>query len=60
MGMIGIIGRSTLFALYFTALTVAMGMVALPIRWFAPHRALGYAKCWAGLSWSICRRAGQC
>ncbi len=51
--------RALLFNLYFTVLTIAMGLAALPIRWFAPSRALRYAQLWAGLSLAglraICR-----
>ena len=45
-----ILVRATLFNLYFALLTLLMGLAALPLRWFAPSRALPYAKVWAGLS----------
>ncbi len=40
--------RATAFNLFFFALTLIMGIAAFPIRWFAPGKALPYAKLWAG------------
>ncbi|GAA4491924.1 lysophospholipid acyltransferase family protein [Gluconacetobacter tumulicola] len=42
--------RACLFNLYFVLLTVLMGIAALPIRLFARHLALPYAKLWTRLS----------
>ena len=41
--------RALVFNLYFMLLTIVMGIMALPIRLFAPRLALGYAKAWPGL-----------
>ena len=42
--------RAALFNLYFLLLTVAMGMAAFWVRLAARRHALGYARCWAGLT----------
>ncbi|GBQ15823.1 1-acyl-sn-glycerol-3-phosphate acyltransferase [Komagataeibacter rhaeticus] len=42
--------RALAFNLYFLLLTIVMGIVAFPIRLFAPRLALGYAKLWTGLT----------
>ena len=42
--------RALAFNLYFLLLTVVMGILAFPIRLFAPGRALAYAQVWTGLT----------
>ncbi|GAN95886.1 1-acyl-sn-glycerol-3-phosphate acyltransferase [Komagataeibacter europaeus NBRC 3261] len=42
--------RAFAFNLYFLLLTIIMGILAFPIRLFAPGRALAYAKAWTGLT----------
>lgn len=39
--------RSALYHLYFWTITLVMAVGTLPIRFFAPHLALGYGKVWA-------------
>lgn len=41
--------RSGLFNIWFFATTFVMGSIGIPVRWFAPHRALWVAQRWAGL-----------
>jgi 1-acyl-sn-glycerol-3-phosphate acyltransferase len=41
--------RSAAFNVFFFGLTFVMGVGALPLRWFAPERALGYARLWVRL-----------
>ncbi|MCQ8278729.1 1-acyl-sn-glycerol-3-phosphate acyltransferase [Acetobacteraceae bacterium KSS8] len=48
MSLFSTLLRATAFNLFFFVLTVVMGVAAFPIRWFAPGRALPYAKLWAG------------
>lgn len=38
--------RSAVYNLYFVLATVAYGLAALPVRLFAPHRALDFARAW--------------
>ena len=42
--------RALVFNLYFLLLTVVMGVIAFPIRLFAPGYALSYAKLWTRLT----------
>jgi 1-acyl-sn-glycerol-3-phosphate acyltransferase len=44
-----IVARSLLFNFWFFGLTTLMTFGTLPLRAFAPHRALAYARVWAGL-----------
>jgi 1-acyl-sn-glycerol-3-phosphate acyltransferase len=39
--------RSALYEAYFIIVTLLFGLAALPIRWFARGRALGFARSWA-------------
>lgn len=41
--------RSALFNIWFFAATFVMGAIGVPVRWFAPHRALWVAQRWAAL-----------
>ncbi len=41
--------RSLLFNIWFFAVTLGMGLLGMPVRWFAPRHALWVAQCWAGL-----------
>lgn len=41
--------RSLLFNAWFFGVTFVMGSLGIPVRWFAPHRALRVAQIWAGL-----------
>ncbi|CAK7192013.1 hypothetical protein COMNV_00196 [Commensalibacter sp. Nvir] len=45
-----VIIRSTAFAIYFFLLTLIMGVLAFPLRFFAKQHALAYAKYWAHLT----------
>lgn len=42
--------RSLLFSIYFTVLTILMGIFAFYIRFFAKKKALSYAQLWTHLS----------
>jgi 1-acyl-sn-glycerol-3-phosphate acyltransferase len=41
--------RSLLFNVWFFAVTLAMGLLGAPVRWFARRHALWVAQSWAGL-----------
>jgi 1-acyl-sn-glycerol-3-phosphate acyltransferase len=41
--------RSLLFNIWFFAVTLAMGLLGAPVRWFARRHALWVAQSWAGL-----------
>ena len=41
--------RSLLFNIWFFAATFAMGLLGVPVRWFARRHALWVAQSWAGL-----------
>lgn len=51
--------RSLLFNIWFFAATLAMGLLGVLVRWFAPRHALWVAQSWAGLvlagAAAICR-----
>jgi len=42
--------RAALYEAYFFTITVLFGLAALPIRWFARHHALGFARFWARIA----------
>jgi len=41
--------RSLLFNAWFFGVTLMMGLLGVPVRWFAPRHALWVAQSWAGL-----------
>jgi len=41
--------RSLLFNIWFFGVTLVMGLLGVPVRWFARHHALWVAQSWAGL-----------
>ena len=42
--------RSLLFNIWFFAATLGMGLLGVPVRWFAPRHALWVARSWAALT----------
>lgn len=41
--------RSALFNVWFIGATIVMGLLGIPVRWFAPQHALTVARRWAAL-----------